>query len=389
MDASTFQAPQAGRVVRTAEGHATFIPAPLPTSLAYTPGLVRVLSVADAALSELSGIGRILPNPHLLIAPYVRREAVLSSRIEGTRTSLSDLLADEAGQSPQSEPDDVREVRNCVSALDYGIARPGDLPLSLRLVRELHRILMSGVRGERATPGEFRRSQNWIGPHGSTPANAPYVPPPPREMLDALGRWERFLHQRGELPDLIQCALMHEQFEAIHPFLDGNGRIGRLMITLFLIERGRLSQPLLYLSEFIERNRDDYYRGLLRIRTHGDWNGWLHYFLAGVEWSALRAARQARQLLSLRESMRARVASQPRALALVDPLFENPYLDANRVKQRLGVSDPTARKALSALQQAGLIEETSGRSWGRQYLARAVLAAIEDPGEESPGTPLP
>lgn len=389
MDASTFQAPQAGRVVRTAEGHATFIPAPLPPSLAYTPGLVRVLSVADAALSELSGIGRMLPNPHLLIAPYVRREAVLSSRIEGTRTSLSDLLADEAGQSPQSEPDDVREVRNYVSALDYGIARPGDLPLSLRLVRELHRILMSGVRGERATPGEFRRSQNWIGPHGSTPANAPYVPPPPREMLDALGRWERFLHQRGELPDLIQCALMHEHFEAIHPFLDGNGRVGRLMITLFLIERGRLSQPLLYLSEFIERNRDDYYRGLMRIRTHGDWNGWLHYFLAGVEWSALRAARQARQLLSLRESMRARVASQPRALALVDPLFENPYLDANRVKQRLGVSDPTARKALSALQQAGLIEETSGRSWGRQYLARAVLAAIEDPGEESPGTPLP
>ena len=389
MDASAFHAPQAGRVVRAPEGHATFIPAPLPPLLEYTPALVRLLSVADAALSELSGIGRILPNPHLLIAPYVRREAVLSSRIEGTRTSLSDLLADEAGQSPQTETDDVREVRNYVSALDHGIARLSQLPLSLRLVRELHRILMSGVRGERATPGEFRRSQNWIGPHGSTPANAPYVPPPPREMLDALGNWERFLHQRDELPDLVQCALMHEHFEAIHPFLDGNGRVGRLMITLFLIERGRQSQPLLYLSEFIERNRDDYYRGLMRIRTHGDWNGWLHYFLAGVEWSALRAARQARQLLSLRESMRSRVASQPRALALVDPLFENPYLDANRVKRQLGVSDPTARKALSALQQAGLVEETSGRSWGRQYLARGVLAAIEDPGEESAGTQLP
>ena len=389
MDASAFHAPQAGRVVRAPEGHATFIPAPLPPLLEYTPALVRLLSVADAALSELSGIGRILPNPHLLIAPYVRREAVLSSRIEGTRTSLSDLLADEAGQSPQTETDDVREVRNYVSALDHGIARLSQLPLSLRLVRELHRILMSGVRGERATPGEFRRSQNWIGPHGSTPANAPYVPPPPREMLDALSNWERFLHQRDELPDLVQCALMHEHFEAIHPFLDGNGRVGRLMITLFLIERGRLSQPLLYLSEFIERNRDDYYRGLMRIRTHGDWNGWLHYFLAGVEWSALRAARQARQLLSLRESMRSRVASQPRALALVDPLFENPYLDANRVKRQLGVSDPTARKALSALQQAGLVEETSGRSWGRQYLARGVLAAIEDPGEASDGVPRP
>lgn len=381
MDPSLFNDPRTGRVIRTAEGYAAFVPAPLPPGLEYTPALVRLLSVADAALSELSGIGRILPNPHLLIAPYVRREAVLSSRIEGTRTSLSDLLADEAGQAAQTEPDDVREVRNYVHALDFGIARLRALPLSLRLVRELHRKLMDGVRGERATPGEFRKSQNWIGPHGSTPANAPYVPPPPREMLEALGTWEKFLHRRDELPDLVQCALMHEHFEAIHPFLDGNGRVGRLLITLFLVERGRLSQPLLYLSEFIERNRDDYYRGLMRVRTHADWNGWIHYFLAGVEWSALRAARQAHQLLDLRESMRARVTDQPRALALIDPLFENPFLDARRVKELLGVSDPTARKALASLQQAGLIEETSGRSWGRQYLARAVLAAIEDPGE--------
>jgi len=307
----------------------------------------------------------------------------LSSRIEGTRTSLGDLLADEAGHTAQASPDDVREVRNYVAALDYGIDRLRTLPLSLRLVRELHQHLMQGVRGERATPGEFRRSQNWIGPHGSTPANAPYVPPPPQEMHAALQAWEGFLHRRDELPDLIQCALMHEHFEAIHPFLDGNGRVGRLLITLFLIERGRLPQPLLYLSEYIERHRDDYYRGLMRVRTHGDWTGWLHYFLAGVEWSARRAVRQGRQLLELREAMRARLAGSPRALALVDPLFENPYLDANRVKALLGVSDPTARKALAALEAAGLIEETSGRSWGRQYLARGVLAAIEDPGEEA------
>lgn len=381
MEASACQAPQAGRVIRTAQGYHAFVPAPLPPALEYTPALVRLLSVADAALSELSGVGQILPNPHLLIAPYVRREAVLSSRIEGTRTSLSDLLADEAGRVPNVAPDDVLEVRNYVVALDYGIDRLRSLPMSLRLVRELHQRLMQGVRGDRATPGEFRRSQNWIGPHGSTPANAPYVPPPPQEMQESLATWEGFLHRRDELPDLIQCALMHEHFEAIHPFLDGNGRVGRLLITLFLIERGRLSQPLLYLSEFIERSRDDYYRGLMRIRTHGDWNGWLHYFLAGVEWSARRAVRQARQLLALREGMRASVAAQPRALALVDPLFENPYLDANRIKRLLGVSDPTARKALAALEGAGLIEETTGRSWGRQYLARAVLAAIDDPGE--------
>jgi Fic family protein len=383
MDPKMYQAPEAGRVIRTAQGYHAFVPAPLPPELHYPPPLVRLLSAADAALSELSGLGRVLPNPHLLIAAYIRREAVLSSRIEGTQASLSDLLADEAGQQPQASADDVHEVRNYVVALDYGIERLRSLPLSLRLVRELHQHLMRGVRGDRATPGEFRRSQNWIGPHGSTPANAPYVPPPPQEMNDALADWERFLHRRGELPDLVQCALMHEHFEAIHPFLDGNGRVGRLLITLFLIERGRLSQPLLYLSEFIERNRDDYYRGLMRIRTHGDWAGWLHYFLAGVEWSARRAVRQAQQLLALRESMREKVSGAPRALALVDGLFENPYLDAKRVKALLGVSDPTARKALGALEAAGLIAETTGRAWGRQYLARGVLAAIEDPGESA------
>lgn len=381
MEASAYQAPEAGRVIRTAQGYSAFVPAPLPPELHYSPALVRLLSVADAALSELSGLGRVLPNPHLLIAPYLRREAVLSSRIEGTQTSLADLLSDEAGQTPQAPADDVREVRNYVVALEYGIERLRALPLSLRLVRELHERLMRGVRGDRATPGEFRRSQNWIGPHGSTPANAPYVPPPPQEMHEALAAWETFLHRREELPDLIQCALMHEHFEAIHPFLDGNGRVGRLLITLFLIERGRLSQPLLYLSEFIERNRDDYYRGLHRVRTHGDWNGWLHYFLAGVQWSALRAVRQARQLLALREAMREKLASAPRAFAFVDPLFENPYLDANRIKTFFGVSDPTARKVLGTLEAAGLIEETTGRGWGRLYLARGVLAAIDDPGE--------
>ena len=382
MHPDDFKAPHAGGIIRTAQGYHAFVPAPLPPALEYPQPLVRLLSAADAALSELSGLGRILPNPHLLIAPYIRREAVLSSRIEGTRTSLSDLLADEGGQPPHAPPDDVHEVRNYVVALDYGIERLKALPLSLRLVRELHQRLMQGVRGERATPGEFRRSQNWIGPYGSTPANAPYVPPPPAEMHDALAAWETFLHSRGELPDLVQCALMHEHFEAIHPFLDGNGRVGRLLITLFLIERGRLSQPLLYLSEFIERNRDDYYRSLMRVRTHGDWNGWLHYFLAGVEWSARRASRQAQQLLALRADLHARLAGQPRALPLIDALFENPYLDSGRVKRLLGVSDPTARKLLAALEAAGIVRETSGRNWGRQYLAEGVLAALDDPGEE-------
>lgn len=381
MDPSAFHAPSAGKVIRLPQGYHAFVPAPLPPVIDYSPALVRLLSVADAALSELSGLGRVLPNPRLLIAPYVRREAVLSSRIEGTHASLSDLLADEAGQAFLADADDVREVRNYVEALDYGIVRLDALPLSLRLVCELHERLMRGVRGDLATPGEFRRSQNWIGPRGSTPANAPYVPPPVSEMHEALGAWELFLHRRGELPDLIQCALMHEHFEAIHPFLDGNGRVGRLLVTLFLVERGRLSQPLLYLSEYIERHREDYYRSLMRVRTHGDWSGWLHYFLDGVRWSALRAVRQAQQLMALRGYLQEQLHGNVRALALVDPLFENPFLDANRVKRLLGVSDPTARKVLGLLESAGIIGEVTGRAWGRQYLAHGVLAAIEDPGE--------
>src|SRR5436309_11963912 len=303
MDPTGFRDPRAGRAVQAPGGYAAFIPAPLPPELVYDSSLVLALSRADAALSELSGLGRHLPDPHLLIAPYVRREAVLSSRIEGTKASLSDLLLDEmenAASVPREE-DDVREVRNYVVALEYGIKRLRDLPLSLRLVRELHARLMKGVRGERATPGEFRRSQNWIGPPGSTPATAPYVPPPPEHMQEALADWERFLHERDKLPDLIQCALMHEQFEAIHPFLDGNGRVGRLLITLFLIERGRLSQPLLYLSAYIERHRSEYYDRLQAVRTDGDWKGWLHFFLAGIEEIAREAVRLAGKLMDLRE----------------------------------------------------------------------------------------
>src|SRR5437867_4330075 len=355
MNPKDFRSSSTGKVIRTPQGYAAFIPAPLPPLLVYDDDLVLALSRADAALSELSGLGRHLPNPHLLIAPYVRREAVLSSRIEGTKASLSDLLLDEmenAASVPREE-DDVREVRNYVVALEYGIKRLRDLPLSLRLVRELHARLMKGVRGERATPGEFRRSQNWIGPPGSTPATAPYVPPPPDHMQEALADWERFMHEREKLPDLIQCALMHEQFEAIHPFLDGNGRVGRLLITLFLIERGRLSQPLLYLSAYIEAHRQDYYDSLQAVRTEGEWIGWLRFFLPGVEQIAGEAVRHAGRLMDLREKFRARLRDKPKALALPDPLFMNPFLPVARAEKVLRVSNPTARQVVRVLQEEG------------------------------------
>lgn len=375
MNPEDFQVPSAGRVVQAPGGYTAFVPAPLPPELSYDSGLVLALSRADAALSELSGLGRDLPNPHLLIALYVRREAVLSSRIAGTRTSLSDLLLDEA-ERERSEDADMREVRSYVTALEYGLDRLRDLPLSLRLVSELHERLMRGVRRDEAAPGELRRSQSWIGPAGSTPA--PYVPPPPQEMMDCLANWEAFLQDRDRFPDLIQCAVMHAQFEAIHPFLEGNGRVGRLLIPLFLAERDRLSQPLLYLSDYLEGRRQEYSNSLQRVRTHGDWTGWLRFFLAGVEETARAAVRQTRQLLDLRKACRRRMVKKPNVLRMFDELFVNPYLTASRATQILGVTPPTARQAIALLEAEGVLEEVTGRSWGRVYLARTVLETFEE-----------
>lgn len=331
----------------------------------------------------------MLPNPSLLVGPYVRREAVQSSRIEGTRTDFDELLlsdvalADALETAPAS--DDLRAVRNYVAALEYGVARLAELPLSLRLVRELHARLLDGVRGNIADPGNFRRSQNWIGPPGSTLQNATYVPPPPEEMMGCLGDWENFLHERETLPDLVQCALMHEQFEAIHPFLDGNGRVGRLLITLFLIEQGRLSQPLLYLSDYIERHRNEYYACLQRVRTQGDWRGWLLYFLRGVRETAEQASAQAKALLDLREDYRKKFAGRVRLLALIDALFENPYLTASRAAQVLGVTQPTARREIASLEAAGDLTERTGRAWGRVWTATRIAALLSGspPGDRA------
>jgi Fic family protein len=379
MNPDDIRSPQVGKVIQTTKGYYAFIPAPLPPELVYDERLVMALSRADTALSELSGLGRHLPNPHLLITPYIRREAVLSSRIEGTQANLSDLwLEDIKDGERRVEAADIQEVRNYITALEYGIQRVVELPLSLRLVREIHAHLLEGVRGGQATPGEFRRSQNWIGPAGCTLVDAPYVPPPPEEMMVALANWEEFLHERGHFPDLIQCALIHEQFEAIHPFLDGNGRIGRLLITLFLIERGRLSQPLLYLSSYIEAHRQAYYDLLQSVRTHGDWNSWIIYFLSGVTETAQQAIRQTGLLMDLREGYYHQLRDLPKAVGLIDQLFVNPYMTVARAAQVLGVSNPTARKAVEALEHAGVLKEITGREWGRVYLAGAISEAIQN-----------
>jgi Fic family protein len=303
---------------------------------------------------------------------------VLSSRIEGTTTTLAELLLEEVAEgAARRDPADVREVRNYVTALEYGVTRLRTLPLSLRLVRELHARLMKGVRGEHATPGEFRRTQNWIGVPRSTPESAIYVPPPPEFMMEALEAWERFLHERGRVPDLVQCALMHEQFEAIHPFLDGNGRVGRLLITLFLIERGRLSQPLLYLSAYIDQHRGEYYGGLQAVHTDGEWKGWIRFFLTGVEVIAQEAVAQAAKLMELRERWRERLADYPKAAQLIDALLVNPYMSVARAQRLLKVSNPTARQLVARLEKLELLTEITGREWGRLYLARPILRIIE------------
>jgi Fic family protein len=382
MNQNDFQAPQAGQAIYTPKGYWAFIPAPLPPDISYDPHLVLALSKADAALSELSGLGRHILNPHLLISSYIRKEAVLSSRIEGTRAGIADLLINDlVSPDHASSSADLKEVQNYVAALEYGIARVDSLPLSLRLLREIHARLMDGVRGENATPGDFRRSQNWIGPAGSTLADAPYVPPPVDEMNACLASWELFLQDRGSFPELIQCALLHEQFEAIHPFLDGNGRIGRLLITLFLIERGRLAQPLLYLSTYIEAHRQEYYDLLQRVRTHGDWNSWLLYFLQGVEVTSRQAVRQAGALTGLREQLLIEIRSKPKAAALIDPLFSNPYMTVSRAAELLSVSLPTARQVIRTLEEAGVLQEVTGRAWGKAYVAARILRLIENSTE--------
>ena len=372
----------AGRYVRQPSGYVAFVPAPLPPELHWTPELSRALSDADRLIGRLAGEGGRLPNPHLLIRPFVRREAVLSSRIEGTQTTLGELLAAEAGAVVERSPEDLREVGNYVAALEYGVSRLKKLPLSLRLVRELHAKLMAGVGGGQAAPGEFRRSQNWIGPAGCTLATATYIPPPPAEMMTCLEQWEAFLHDRS-LPPLIQIALAHYQFEAIHPFLDGNGRVGRLLITLFLTERAILPAPLLYLSAFFEATRRDYYECLLRVATHRDWMAWLQYFLNGVARQAEDALSRAERINSLVTKWRAAVAgtASQAAVALVDMLAANPYVTIKGAAGQLGVAFTTAQRAIGRLASMSILEQVSRGKRDRIYCATTILRILEEPAK--------
>ncbi len=372
----------AGRYVRCPGGYQAFVPAPLPPDVTWTAKLLRALSDADRRIGQLAGEGRGLPNPHLLMRPFIKREAVLSSRIEGTQATLGELLAADAGASVNRSPEDLREVANYVIALDHGIKRLKKLSLSLRLVKEIHAKLMHGVRGGIATPGEFRRSQNWIGSPGCTLSNASYVPPPPNELMACLGEWEKFLHDRS-LPPLVQVALMHYQFEAIHPFLDGNGRIGRLLITLFLVERGILPTPLLYLSAFFEATRSEYYDRLSAVAAKSAWGDWLEYFINGVARMSEDAVSRAERInaLTARWCEKVSGAASHTSLQLVELLPENPYWTINKVAQRLDVAFTTAQRAVSRLEKLGILKQTTDAQRGRVFCATAIMDILDEPAK--------
>lgn len=374
-----------GKKIRCSEGYFAFIPNPLPPEINWTTKLSNALSDADRLIGKLAGEGKQLPNPHLLMRPFIRREAVLSSRIEGTQATLGELLAKEAGINVERSPNDLREVANYVVALEYGIKRLETFPLSLRLIRELHEHLLKGVKGDHVTPGEFRRSQNWIGKPGSTLANASYIPPPPNELMNCLGEFERFLHDKN-LPPLVQIALIHYQFEAIHPFLDGNGRVGRLLITLFLIERSILPTPLLYLSAFFEASRRDYYDMLTGVHEKALWEDWLEYFFNGVarqsEDALDRTERINKKLLEWR-SLTSDTASKTPSEVL-DIISVNPFLTVKGVAKKLGCAFTTAQRAIDRLEKLNILKKEGSAKRDRVYCAKDILDILEEPAKLIP-----
>jgi len=348
----------------------------------WSAELACTLSGADRAVGQLRGGERCIAGARQIASLFARMEAEHSCRIEGTQATLGELLAAEAGggdAAPRS-PADLREVANYVTALEYGVGRLRELPLSLRLVRELHARLMEGVRGGDALPGEFRQAQSWVGPPGCTIEQAMFVPPAPSELPQLLGEWEAFLHDRT-LPPLAQIAMAHHQLETIHPFLDGNGRVGRLLITLFLVEREILSSPLLYLSAFFEATRPEYYRRLQAVRNEGDWKGWLLYFLRGVTLQAEDAVQRAERIDGLLAGWRSLAAeSTSRAMpGLVDLLAENPYWTVRRAAERLDVAYTTAQRAIERLIEAGVMQQVGEAKRNRLFCATTILAILEEP----------
>lgn len=379
---------RAGRYVQQPAGHRAFVPAPLPPAppVRLDGELRDLLSRADYALGRLDGAVLTLPNPDLFVFMYVRKEAVLSSQIEGTQSSLQNLLAAEAQLFDPDAPSDVAEVVNYVKAMNYGLERLAALPVSVRLIREIHSVLMKGVRGGKLTPGELRTSQNWIGPAGCTLREATFVPPPPHEVPQALSDLERFLHSENQLPPLVQVGLVHAQFETIHPFLDGNGRIGRLLITFLLTEKKRLARPVLYLSHYFKRHRAEYYERLQAVRDEGDWEGWLAFFLRGVAEVATQATETAAAILRMREEYRNRITAKLGRAAgnghrVMEKLFNHPIVTVATVREWLDITPAGANNLVNRLVDAGVLREITGYARNRRFRFDPYLRLVEEPEE--------
>jgi Fic family protein len=360
-------------------GYVAYFPKAIPRKIDLPGSTIRVLADAEASLGRLAGVGRLVPNPDLLIRPYLLREALSSTRIEGTQATMAEVYeVDAAGQIPNA---DVEEVLNYIEAMQWALSERQRLPISSRMLCALHRRLMAGVRGRERAPGELRKTQNWIGAASSTVETAEFVPPPARELARLLTDWERFANEEPEMPLLVQNALLHSQFETIHPFLDGNGRLGRLLLVLFLIERGRIEAPLLYLSSFLERERQSYYRALAAVQLDGDPIPWIELFLTAVDVEALDAVVRAERLVELQKRYRQAAADMGTAngVALVDLICEHPLVTTRFVEGRLGVSRPTALRLLRGLEKRGVVSQVEPGARGQQrYEARELMAVVTD-----------
>ena len=376
---------RAGHLVQQqvgADGYSAFIPAPLPPNpaLELSGKIGGLLERASNSLGRLDGLSRSL-DPDRLLYMYVRKEAVLSSQIEGTQSTLTELLEYENSDTPSVPVEDVREVSRYVAALRHAIERiDGGFPLSLRLIRETHDVLMTGGRGGHQTPGEFRRTQNWIG--GTRPGTARFVPPPPHELLRALGDLEKFIVDGNATP-IIKAGLAHAQFETIHPFLDGNGRLGRMLITMILCSEKTLAQPFLYLSLYFKLHRDDYYAALQRIRTDGDWEGWMAYYLDGVDWTARQATQTTTNLVELFRVDRERViisSSARGTLRVYEEIQRRVIVSIRRLSDELGLSIPTVTTALRRLEELSIVRETTGRKYGRMFAYQRQLDILNETG---------
>lgn len=376
---------RAGRYISQPTGYRAFIPAPLPPNppINLKGDLQVLLSNADRALGRLDGSIQTLPNPDLFVAMYVRKEAVLSSQIEGTQSSLQDLLSAEANIFNPNRPKDVNEVINYVAAMNLGLDRLKSLPVSVRLFREIHAQLVQGVRGQHLTPGELRTTQNWIGPQGCRLSEASFIPPPPRDVPEALGNLETFLHKTTGIPLLIKIGLAHAQFETIHPFLDGNGRIGRLLITFLLCEQNVLTKPVLYLSHYFKRYRQQYYEILQAIRDDGDWENWLTFFLTGVAAVSHQAALTAQKILRLREKHRQKIINQFRGtsgngLRVLEYLFQNPIISVDQARDLTSTTFPPANNLVGRFVKHGILREFTGQKRNRRFIYQDYYDLFKD-----------